>query len=254
MSTYEIIFSPTGGVKKVADEVSYGLAGNDVTVIDLTEIKDFSQYQFDEDDVCVVAVPSYSGRVPALAAERLQQMKGNGARAVLIAVFGNRAFDDTLIEMKDILWESEFIPVAAISAVAEHSISRRFAHHRPDCYDRPELAKFTRQIKEKLDAGIINEDLEVPGNRPYRAGGKGPVPELLGKCVGCGYCAAKCPAGAICKEDPSVVDADKCIGCMRCTEICPQKARRLIPSTAKMMDIKLENVCSQRKLNRLFLL
>lgn len=253
MSTYEIIFSPTGGVKKVADEVAYGLAGSDVTVIDLTEIKDFSQYTFGEDDICVVAVPVYSGRMPALASERLQQMKGNGARVVMIAVFGNRAFDDTLIEMKDILWEAEFIPVAAVSAVAEHSISRRFAHHRPDCYDLPELAKFTRQIKEKLDAGIIDEDLEVPGNRPYKEAGKGPVPELLGRCVNCGYCAAKCPAGAISKEDVSVVDADKCIGCMRCTEICPQKARRLKPATAKLMDIKLEKVCAQRKLNRLFL-
>ena len=69
----------------------------------------------------MAAVPSYGGRVPEIAVSRLKQMKGNGARAVLLVVYGNREYEDTLLELSDVMEAAGFSPVAAVAAVAEHS-------------------------------------------------------------------------------------------------------------------------------------
>ena len=95
---YEITFSPTGGTKKCADLLS--AAWSEKTEIDLMDRKaDFSKYTFTEEYTCLVAVPSFGGRVPAIATERLQNMQGGGAKAILVVVYGNRAYEDTLVEL-----------------------------------------------------------------------------------------------------------------------------------------------------------
>ena len=103
MNYYNIVFSPTGGTQKVAGI----LAGNlteQAAIIDLCDRNtDFGHFSFTQDDICLVAVPSYGGRVPSIAIQRLSQLKGNGAKAVLIVVYGNREYEDTLIELKDTL-------------------------------------------------------------------------------------------------------------------------------------------------------
>lgn len=100
------------------------------------DIENISLY---ESDVCLISVPSYGGRVPAAAIERLKKISGNGAKAVLNCVYGNRAWEDTLTELQDILEEQGFQCVAALATVAEHSIFRQFATGRPDEDDRAEL-------------------------------------------------------------------------------------------------------------------
>ena len=59
-------------------------------------------------------------------------MKGNQARAVLVCVYGNRAYEDTLIELKDVADKAGFVPAAAVATIAEHSIMHKFAAGRPD--------------------------------------------------------------------------------------------------------------------------
>ena len=44
---------------------------------------------FDADDVCVIGVPSYGGRVPGIALERMNKFKGNHAKAILVVSYGN---------------------------------------------------------------------------------------------------------------------------------------------------------------------
>lgn len=45
------------------------------------------------------------------------------------------------------------------------------------------------------------------------------------KCMACGNCIARCPAGAITRVDGKAgIDSDKCIGCGECILICPQSA------------------------------
>ena len=61
-----------------------------------------------EDDLVVIAMPVFAGRVPALAVERLRKVNPHGAKCVVVAVYGNRAYDDALIEMLDVATEIGF--------------------------------------------------------------------------------------------------------------------------------------------------
>lgn len=256
MKLVKITFSPTGGTQKVTDIVAAALGG-EVSEIDLTDWKqDFSSAVLEEGDLALLAVPSFGGRVPALAAERFKKINGNGVRCILICVYGNRAYEDTLVELKDLAAERGFRVIAAISAVAEHSIMHQYAAGRPDREDETELREFAKQILQKLDddGAAQGEDIHLPGNRPYKkAGGGGMVPKAGKACTICGLCAEKCPAQAISYEDPKVTDPSKCISCMRCVSVCPQSARALNKAMVSAAALAMKKVCSQRKNNEMFL-
>ena len=118
MRIYQILFSPTGGTKKAAAPFAE-VFGREVSTIDLTDASmDFSRISLDKEDICIVAVPSFGGRVPAIAAERLERIRANGAMAILVVVYGNRAYDDTLLELKTCLKRAGFRCAAAVAAVA----------------------------------------------------------------------------------------------------------------------------------------
>lgn len=158
MSFYSIVFSPTGGTQKAASLFAESFCeGNTCICIDLTNHKtDFSQYSFEGEDVCMVSVPSYGGRVPAVAVSRLQQMSGNGASAILIVVYGNRDYDDTFAELQDTLTGSGFTCIAAVAAVAEHSIMRQFAAGRPNEQDKKVLAEYAVIIRSRMETGFVS--------------------------------------------------------------------------------------------------
>lgn len=253
MKIYEITFSPTGGTQKAAELLTKALNGEH-TAVDLTDSgTDFSAVSFSPEDVAVIAVPSYGGRVPAVATERLGTMNGSGARAVLVCVYGNRAYEDTLAELEDTAKQAGFRVIAAVAAIAEHSIARRYAAGRPDAEDEKQIQAFAARIQEKLTSGDCGEP-EIPGNRPYRkAGGSGLVPKPTKECTGCGLCAEKCPVQAIDREDPKLTDKDKCISCMRCVSICPRSARKVSPVMLTAVDVALKKVCSDRKEGELYI-
>lgn len=252
MKIYEIIFSPTGGTEKAADIVADRF-GSDVIRIDLTDRNfNFSSLLFEKEDICIVAVPSYGGRIPQAAGERLREMKGNQARAIPVTVYGNRAYDDTMLELNDTLSEAGFCPVAAIAAVAEHSIMRQFAAGRPDAEDERELAGFADRIRRGIQDGSLTAVPAVPGNRPYRTFGGVPMKPRTGRsCIKCGICAGKCPVGAIPADMPMSTDHDKCITCMRCIAVCPQKNRSVSKVLVAAGAQKLKKACKERKRNEL---
>lgn len=250
---YEICFSPTGGTKRVSTLLSRTLA-KETVFVDLTARDvDFDRVTLTREDVALIAVPSYSGRVPAVAAARLETLHGNGARAILVCVYGNRAYEDTLVELRDTVSRAGFTVIAAVAAVAEHSIARQYAAGRPDAEDEAELQRFAAQIRQKIDGGDLREP-EIPGNRPYRkAAGAGIVPRATRACVRCGLCAAKCPVGAIDAKDPTRVDKSRCISCMRCVTICPHKARRVNWLMLALVGRMLKKACLERKACELYL-
>lgn len=251
MKLYHMVFSPTGGTQKVAAAIIGGLEGEAVKV-DLTD-PDFRIVSLTKEDVAVISVPSYGGRVPAVAVKRLCMVHGNGARAVLVCVYGNRAYEDTLAELEDAAKQAGFRVIAAVAAVAEHSIARQFAAGRPDAQDVKQLSDFARQIQAKLSAGETGAPA-IPGSRPYKkAAGVGMVPKPTKACTRCGVCSAKCPVQAIDRENPNKVDQKACISCMRCVAVCPHHARRVNPIMLSVVGLALKKVCSGRKECELFL-
>ena len=232
---YHFHFSPTGGTRKVGDILASALGGawEDRDLTAPVEPLSLSQ-----EDLVVLSIPTYGGRVPVGSLKGLAEVQGNGAKAVLVCVYGNRAWEDTLTEMQDAVEAQGLRCVAAIAAVAEHSLFRRYAAGRPDADDAAELASFAGKIRAKLDAS----DLSVPAlegaHGTYKQFGGVPFkPQGSALCKTCGLCAAKCPAGAIDPANPCVTDEAKCISCMRCTIICPNGSRAM---DAAVMDAAAE--------------
>ena len=228
MSIYAIYFSPTGGTEKIVTFIAEQFG--EYQRIDLCEKTSGLTNDFSEEDLCIIGVPSFGGRIPAIALERIKALSGNNATAILITVYGNRAYEDTLIELEDTLIEKNFTCQAAIAAIAEHSIMHQFATGRPDQNDLTELASFAQKY----------------GTIPL-------IPGASHTCGSCGLCAAKCPSGAIPSDNPKQTDKDKCISCMRCISVCPTHSRKLNPLMLAAASQKLKKACSGRKENELFL-
>ena len=250
MAFYLMTFSPTGGTAKAAEILAYAIADPWIAADLLQEIP---ETDFTADDVCLVAVPSYGGRIPTVSAERLRLCNADGARAILVCVYGNRAYEDTLSELQDVLESRGFRCVAAVAAIAEHSIIREYGAGRPDAEDRAELTAFAERIRKRL-ADPSDTPLTVPGKhdtyKPYQ---NTPfVPDKADACTNCGVCAGSCPTHAI-GDTPDAIDPGRCIKCMRCTVVCPTGVRKLDQKLYAALRERLAAVCKDRKNNELFL-
>ena len=251
MKLYQIFFSPTGGTRKVADLFcrAWGVLPEP---IDLT--KHIGPLFFSEEDLCLIAVPVYGGRVPEAALRGLRVMKGNGIPTVLVAVYGNRAVDDALLELRDEARAAGFLCIAAVSAVAEHSLLPCFGAGRPDVQDARELTSFAEEILKAWEDGKTSEPQRLPGHRPFKVYNGVPLkPKANSRCAGCGLCARECPTQAIDRDDPRKPDVQKCISCMRCVHVCPEGARGLGWFALRMAKRRLADACAERKANELYL-
>lgn len=244
-----IYFSPTGSTKKVMNIIG-SIWNENVHEIDLSHPIENHHI---EDELTIIGVPSYAGRVPKIASSRLKQITAHHAPVILLVTYGNRAYEDTLLELKDCAIASGFQPIGAIGAVCEHSIMHEFAKGRPSVQDIEELQSFAKQVKQNQAFIDSSTRLEVNGNFPYRAYGGLPLhPKTNKDCTMCGLCLSMCPVQAITMSDKIHTDTHACITCMRCIQQCPQHARSLPSLLVKAASKKLYKQCCEPKKNCFF--
>ena len=241
-------FSPTGGTKKVADAIAAGL-NTPVAEMDLTRAD--SSAILGENDALMAVLPVFAGRVPRISLERLSALKGNGQKAVAVVVYGNREFDDALLETKDALEANGFQVIAAAAFIAEHSIVRSIAAGRPDAEDEILCRQFASDVMAKADEAAT---VQVPGKKPYKELKPSAFhPAANENCVRCGACAALCPVGAIPPDAPGRTNNEACINCMRCVEACPVGSRALPDAFLAMITQMLNQNAAGYKKPSIFL-
>jgi ferredoxin len=252
-----VCFSPTGTTKTVIRAIGRGINQSKIELIDITRPEPRKQrLHTSENELLVVGVPVYMGRVPALLMEWLHGIEAYKTPAVCVVVYGNRVYDDALLELKDILKERGCIPIAGAAYIGEHSFSSSetpTAEGRPDTGDLNLAELFGRKINEKLQSVSSVDhisDIKIPGNYPY--GGITKLwsvdfIEINNTCIQCGICAEGCPVGAIDPENSNLIDKEKCITCCACIKNCPQNARTMKPGLVKDAAIRLNKLYKERK-------
>lgn len=226
---YAVYFSPQKGTKTyvtaIAEAVSPHFEEIDLTVPANRE----KEYSFGEDSLVIIGAPVYAGRLPQLGEGIFACLKGRNTPAVFNVTYGNREFEDALLEEKELCEKAGFRGIAAGAWIAPHNFSHKIGAGRPNQEDMKKVQAFGQEIREILEKGGWQEKaLTVPGNRPYKEVKKMPfVPTGDESCKGCKKCVTICPAGAILSENPKETDSTKCICCQACVYVCPSHSRRV---------------------------
>lgn len=244
---YIIYFSPTRTSAKVATAVADAFEANCITEIDLTYEAPPAPYVL-ENAIAFIAVPVYGGRVAETAMERFKQINAQNCLAVPIVLYGNRDYEDALLELTDLCVVQGFKPLSAAAFIGEHSYSipsMPIALNRPDAADLKRAAEWGRAMHKQLLA-YNNLDavpqLKVKGNYPYKEKGT-PTPATPiteeDLCTQCEHCIEICPTSAIALNESFEIasDATKCVKCCACVKECPQTARIFdTPYTAMLFN------------------
>ena len=251
MSIVEIFFSPSGTTQKVADQIAknFSQEKENCNLLIFKEAKELSS-----DDVAVVAMPVFAGRIPKAARKRLSKITGNNTPAIAVVNYGNAHVSDSLLELVDLLKENSFNVIAAASTISHHSIFDGVAVGRPDDSDIEKINEFSKKCIEKLEK---EESLksEIPGNRPYTDYKQLPFEidcdDSL--CAFCYDCVSICPEKAIPEDDPIETDLNLCSRCTACISICPEDARKFTGDAFKAKKPAFEEANSERKEPEFFL-
>ena len=248
--------------KKLSEELSVPLEQWDFTLPDHRR----SVKKFEKEDLVVFGTPVYAGRVPNKILPWIQQgFMGEATPVIPVVVFGNRNFDDALMELKQELEANGFIAAAGAAVASSHVFSDKIAPGRPDESDKAELLEFSEKTATLLrEKETLHTGLNVAGNRPVGAyytplGADGKPAKFLkakpvteqSKCSSCGQCSEVCPMGSIDRENVLQVTGI-CIKCQACIKICPGGAKHFEDEAFLSHVRMLEEHYADRAENRFF--
>jgi ferredoxin/menaquinone-dependent protoporphyrinogen IX oxidase len=256
-------FSPTGTTRSIVQAIAHGLNQGPTEHFDVTQPNARKeQIQTSGNDLLVVAVPVYVGRVPALLGEWLQAIRVDNTPTICIVVYGNRDYDDALLELKDTIKKKGGIPIACAAFIGEHSFSSPdtpIAVSRPDSNDLQYAEQFGREIAEQLQSiSALDQisDIKIPGKYPYKVSEGLLSVDFVAtsdKCTQCGVCAESCPVNAIDYENYALIDKEKCILCCACIKYCPENAKAMKEGVVKDIARRIGGMCKARKEPEFFL-
>lgn len=273
-----VFFSPTGNAAKITKTIAGTIAQREnvpLRTFDFTLPQAREKgVQFSAGELVVFGIPVYAGRIPNKILPAVQTLfRGNGALAVPVVTFGNRSFDNALIEMRIELEKNGFHTIAGAAFVSEHVMSGKLAPGRPNEEDFQAISRFALAVADKTDLireGSCDGMAEIPA--PIAVKGEDPVPgyyrplqadgspanflkakpKTSEECTDCGRCAQVCPMGSISSEDFRTVTG-VCIKCQACVKICPVHAKYFDDPVMLSHIRMLEEHYGRRAENEIFL-
>ena len=213
--------------------------------------------EISHDDVLLFSMPVYGGFIPQICTNMVRNLKGNHTPAIIAAVYGNRHYDDALLQMRDLLTEQGFFVIAAGAFLAEHSVFPSVAAGRPDERDKVAMEEFAVKCSQLLTDSKLEEYKEIslhgtPGYDGYSYEGLPFKPDGDDKCIGCGECERVCPRKAINKDNLCKTDEKLCIACGACIEICPVGARNYHCEAYEKVRVDFKEMCSVYRMPETF--
>ncbi len=232
-----IYYSPTGTTQTIVREVGQNLGLKLVSEINIAKNRITTAIDSSSSCLTIIGMPVYGGRLPLTAIESLKQLRSNNSPVVIVVVYGNRHFDDALLELKEIVSSCGFSVIAGAAFIGEHSYSTRLkpiAQNRPDKQDIEKCKVFAQMILEKT----TNAPIEckpaapiIPGSYPYKERRQFPatIQPIVNNdlCILCGICVDACPTSAITIRQTVIPNGELCTLCCACVKQCPQGALTL---------------------------
>lgn len=255
-----LYFSPTSGTKKIVKAIAESIDSN-YEEFDITLPQNrTNSITFSSNDLVIIGMPTYAGRFPRLLHNYIDTITANNTLGVFITTYGNRDYEDALLEQYDIFTSKGFIGLGAATFITEHSSTSKLATGRPHAEDLKTASDFgceiIKRLKEINSLSDLNS-LTLPGSIPYVEKNIPPMPfapETNEKCVTCGICAKHCPTSAIDFSDCRTIDISKCIKCNSCVKRCPLTAKVMTSEPYKnMQNMLITNFAHNEKSPEIFL-
>lgn len=258
-------YSPTHTTQKIVTGIAAGIGIDPLKIIEnnLT-YPEYAETVIDvePDDLIIIGAPVYAGQIALEAHKRLATIKFLNNPVVLVAVYGNRHFDDALIDLREMAIKLGLKPVAAAAFIGEHSYSTRdfpIAKGRPDNDDKAQARDFGSKVATKmqtLSSLDAIQALDLPGTFPLpprREIAPSHAETMPNKCIKCGNCQIACPTGAIFFKNGYKTDISRCTICCACIKACSRRARVIVSEHIPKLRETLATNCAERKAPQFFI-